>query len=818
MSTGPGMNAPAERAALRPVSAVLQADLGAWVQRHSILVWLDLDDHYTAFVDDLVQARAAGQLGYEVKAFRGSYLELMRALADLTGGAQPPRLVVHLPGFNEESVKSTPLYELYRAGVRYRKGLDTLVTEAATGRVKPDEIAAFNARDGRTLEGADAWLSANLSDREGGLAAQLRAISATALLDDLLGGGFVARRLGVASTEEALWEHLGTALALPASWRSSSLGTADRKAADARPEEVAFAIASWALSVEYVDDLRRAPVTPRLVGINQLPKGLRVACGELAVHLRERHPEFYRRTADETETLLGEEEETATAEDLGRIDTFRFEEKKVLEAAIAALGAREWSIAAEYAQLRVDGESFWIRRDPSRQSAWQLVGAAAALGQAVLVAGDTLGAKDHAAALARYLDAGSEVDRAHRQLEQARLKLLSPQLPEFETLRTRLEELREVWRTWADAWATDFNRLCTQEGFLPPSELQQRTLFEDVVRPQTQEGVTAFFMIDAFRFEMAGELHSHLKATPHTNAQLAGRFAELPTNTEVGMNVLAPVATNGRLAVAVANGRFKGFGSGEFRVNDPDTRRRAMADRIGGRTCPWLTLSEVLERDALSLKQTVAQARLLVIHSNEIDKAGHEGVGPQVFDNIMQLLRSAWRLLRDAGVRRFVFTADHGFLLLEGRGTIAQAHGRKIDPKYRYVVSPIGAQHTGEVCVALSDLGYLGAEGQHVMFPLTTAPFDTGGRPETFVHGGNSLQERVIPVLTVVHTAASGGTRVRYKVTAAALEGVAGMHCLRARVDAAAGQSSLDFGSVGELELALRVLDVPDVAVELCQR
>ncbi|HJL14234.1 MAG TPA: BREX-6 system phosphatase PglZ [Sandaracinaceae bacterium LLY-WYZ-13_1] len=808
----------ATAAPLGPVSGALEEDLQTWVRRQGVVVWLDLDEHYTGFVDRLIESRAAGALKYEVKAFRGSYLELMMALEDLTGGVEKPRLLVHLPGFNEETVKTTPLYELYKAGVRYRKSLDTLVTEAATGLVKPEEIAAFGAGEDLTIEGAHAWLRGVLDRMEGGLAAQLRAISACALVDDLLGGGFVAKQLGVAAAEQTLWEHLGVALALPADWRGLSLGTRDStKDAALRPDDVAFTVASWALSVEYVDDLRRVPIAPRLVGMEALPKGIREACHELAAHLRERHPEFYRRTADETETLIGDEVRQAEAADLGRIDTFWFEEEKVLTAAVSALAERRWGLAAEYADVRVDGDSFWLRRDPSRQSAWQLVAAAAALGQAVELAGEKLGAQDHHEALDAYTERGAAVDRAHRRLEQLRLKLLSPQLPEFEALRARLDEMREVWRAWADGWAEAFNALCQREGFLPPSELQQRQLFDEVVRPEATQGKTAYFVVDALRYEMGEELHRAIAPTPATKAQLAARYAELPTNTEIGMNVLAPVATNGRLTPSLEGGVFKGFSNGEFRVRDPETRRRAMHARVGGATCPWLSLGEVLARDTTSLKQAVAQANLVVVHSEEIDKAGEKGVGPALFDTVMQQIRSAWQLLRDAGVRRFVFTSDHGFLLMDGRTTLAKPHGRKIDPKRRHVVSTVAADHDGEVRVPLSDLGYEGVEGQHLMFPVTTAPFDTGKRKRTFVHGGNSLQERVIPVLTVTHRAASGGSTLKYRVTAKALEGVAGMHCLEARVDMITEQATLDFGSVRELELALRVTDIPEVSVELCQ-
>jgi hypothetical protein len=63
----------------------------------------------------------------------------------------------------------------------------------------------------------------------------------------------------------------------------------------------------------------------------------------------------------------------------------------------------------------------------------------------------------------------------------------------------------------------------------------------------------------------------------------------------------------------------------------------------------------------------------------------------------MQKLRAAWRLLRDAGVRRFVFTADHGFLLLDETTRAPQTHGRKSDPKPRYVWSTVAEDHAGEV-------------------------------------------------------------------------------------------------------------------------
>ena len=817
-----------------PVSEFLEADVRGWIRRNRIVVWLDVDSHYVAFVDRLMAARAAGALPYPVYAFRGSYLELMMALEGVAGGVEKTPLLIHLPGFNEETIKQTPLLELYRAGMRYRKALPTLVREAAAGRVPPDQIDAFLAHPDLTLTAADDWLHTLLTDRSGGaadddgFAAHLRSLSPIAFFDDLLNNGEIARALarpGDAAPSDrwsanvaALWEQLAAWIGLSATWRETALP--NPQAGDAG--DVVFAAASWALCVEYVHDLKRPPVASTLSTAQSLPRAVVDNCRHIADHLRTRHPAFYRRTAQATETLLADEIEAANAEDLGKIDTFPFEEDKVLKAALAALHNGNWRAAAAWSDQRLDGDAtttFWLGHDPARKSAWQLVHAAVRLDRALEAAGDRLAtAVGLEAAADLYIKHGAPVDQAHRHLEQAREARLYPQLPEFEGLRACLDQSRRRWRGWADTWARDFNALCRRHGFLPSPAYQQRTLFDDVVRPLTQEsGTTAYFMVDAFRYEMAEELYRRLEETAATNVHLNARFAELPTVTEIGMNVLAPVSVNGRLSpvLPTLDGGVQGFASGEFRVNNPETRKRAIHDRVGGAACPLLPLDDVVNRDAAWLKRSIAQARLVIVHSREIDKAGENEFGPAVFDTVMQKLRAAWTLLRDAGVRRFVFTGDHGFLLLDDSAATAQPHGRRSDPHARYVFSPAAADHNGEVRVALADLNYVDQPG-YVMFPESTAVFDTGRRTARFVHGGNSLQERLIPVLTVLHRTAAGSSLMQFAITAEQREGVAGLHCLSIRVDVVA-QQALAFNSPKEIELALRIPHASAIQVELVQ-
>jgi len=119
----------------RPISAALEQEVRGELRRRGIVVWLDRDDCYSGFVDALAGGYARGDFPYPVVPFRGSFLSTMLALEDLETGLDQTPLLIHLPGFTEEMVRGTPLLELYKAGFRYRRALDTLIRDAATGRL-----------------------------------------------------------------------------------------------------------------------------------------------------------------------------------------------------------------------------------------------------------------------------------------------------------------------------------------------------------------------------------------------------------------------------------------------------------------------------------------------------------------------------------------------------------------------------------------------------------------------------------------------------------------------------------------------------------
>lgn len=806
---------------LGPVTAHLETDLKRTLRESpGAVVWLDKDAHYSAYADALVERYRQGDFEYPVVTFRGSYLETLFALAPYTTADRGDRVLIHLPGHNPDTVRKTPLLEHYRAGKRYQRALITVIREAATGKVTPDRIDHYLKQADLTLAAGDRWLAAALAAPQDDRTAYLETCSLNFVLEGLLG----IEAIGLQAPFAQGFEDTASLESLQAFlYRKTGLSP-DFWAFYSAAETLTFGeirdiLLAWLMAVEYVHDLRRDPYLPLLHPLKTLAKPLREVCLQLVQYLRTTHPDHYAFHAERVEATLADEFSRISPRDLGKIDTFQREATAILDQALADLQDEQWDAALALAQTRLRTASFWISRDRQRQIEWDLVQRAATLGQRLHHQPRPLAqAQVLTDAVDIYTQGAYGVDQAHRHFEQQCLQTLDLNLPHFNPIRRVRDQLRQRYRHWLNQLNTDFNALCDREGFLPEAPLQQRTLYDQVVHPLTQgNGKVAYFLIDAWRYEMAAEL---LPALAGAGAQvtLQGRLAELPTITAVGMNALAPVQQGGKLMLS-GQGDFNGFKTGEYTVRLPKDRARAMGERSvdnrsTGRTrTRALTLQDVGDLATRSLQKSCADAILIVVHSKEIDDAGEAGVGIASFDTWLNQIKAAWQRLKAIGVQQFVFTADHGFLLLPpGADTVP--HGSKRTPQRRYVLMTEPYQAAESVTVPLSTLNYEGQSG-YLLFRQDTCVFDQG-KNATFVHGGNSLQERVIPVLQVSYRQAGGRIQTQYQVMAEAVRSPTNLNHLRFTLThPPESQGVLQFASSAVIHVALRVPHRPDIQVRL---
>lgn len=825
---------------LGPLTTQLESELSSQLRNHSLVIWLDKDGHYTDYVNQLAERRSQGDFFAPVVAFRGSYLEMMLALEPYGNQVTPDILLIHMPGHTEDTIRKTPLLELYRAGYRYRKALDTLVRETAAGKVGPREVDNYLSRETIGLSDAEQWLAsavaqtATQSDDTSG-PALLDFEDLTYILDELLAPKPSFRqKFETPSALPLLADYLYRYTGIDTDFLSFYLNRSITQAADQNAAAYSFtelseAFCAWLMCVEYTHDLRREPVMLALQKLKNLSKPLLVECDRLIQHLRDRHPASYITIADATENRLSEEFAILRPEDLGKIDTFRLEETTVFTAgALDSLRSHRWQQALTWAKSRLDdrqkGRSFWLQRSPERRLEWTLIQSMAQLGTTIEQVGAPIStAQTLRAALDAYTEAGYKVDLAHRQLEQTRSQLLESTLPHFNELQTCGDDLRQRYRDWANLWASAFARLCETDSFLPEANLQQRMLYDQVVHPLVKsaasgEAKIAYFLVDALRYEMAAALSEALEAdaTASTTVRLSARYAELPTLTSVGMNVLAPMQKGGRLTLAGVK-EFDGFRAGEYSVRTFENRVRAMGDRSAttAKNQPKLiTLVDVCEKPAKSLKASLQKTNFVVVRSQEIDKAGESDIGITTFERWLQQLKAAYNRLKSLGFNEFVFTADHGFLLQDDIAVEGISWGKA--PKRRHVLLNHARKESEIVSVSLGALGYDGQSG-HLHFSTTTNPF-TSGKTATFIHGGNSLQERVIPVLTVSHRQPNPLSLVKYSIEAEALVAIAGYSRLRVQVKPApTAQGILSFTGAKTINLSLRIPNRRDIDITIAE-
>lgn len=791
-------------------SRTLAAELTKKVRERGLVLWVDAEGLYQGFVDTLGQAPL--DFPYPIVGYRRSYLELMLALERYGSGLEPEHVLVHLPGLNKKSVEDTPVYELYKAGTSFEKSLSTLVREAAKGVARPEETEAFLGGAALTLESADRWLASLRDEPRDELGILLEAFGLDDVVMSLLRADPRLTQHLPAEGEKVL-DFVRRGLGIHDGWRAFVLGEQALGAA-----ALASLVSRWLMAVEFVHDLKEPPKTPQLLPLGKLGP-LAKECRRLVARCRAEQPDIYEELALEFQDHLGEERAAHGASALGSIDTFSFEEAATRKAALRALADGDWEAAHGFATERTPAKCFWVQRDPKLGRTWEVIQLGAAAGRAFVAhAGGLAGCASLEEAVDRYVERLAEVDRLHRVFEQRQRAVISSDLSDYGALLEVLRAVRQGYRAWANALNRAFHGLCVSQGPLPSSSYRQRAVYEQVVQPCIERGgKTAFLLVDALRFEMAQSLGEDLKRDKYT-VSIKGRLAELPTLTCIGMNALAPVARNGRLSVAFSQDKLLGLRSGEYVVSAPATRARCMSERSLGSPAVELELEAFQELDLSALKQRLSlQSQLVVVHSRELDEAGEHGFHLATFDNTLVLLKSAISLLRQAGVERFVIASDHGFLLQDSTSESQPfPGGGSAERRHALSSTPSGMSDQDVLEVPFSGLEYDAEQPHYLLFRPDTVAWHPQGRVAPFVHGGNSLQERVIPVLVVEHATRRGKTASKYEVIARAEPAQLGRQRLRVQVRLQEQSTTpLAFHASKSITLALRIPGRPDIALRL---
>jgi hypothetical protein len=482
-------------------------------------------------------------------------------------------------------------------------------------------------------------------------------------------------------------------------------------------------------------------------------KAEEAAVREIARRLRTAHGDAYVVIADRVEEELGLKNAAVPLGALGAIDTFRFEERMVLRHAGELVADRKFEGALVLVAERE--HSFWLDRDVARKAQWEAVRRMAELGNAAVEVREAVGniSGDVVTWLNGYVTQDGpgwfRLDQAQRRLEAWVANL------DEEPEERPLGVVRRAYEDAVQVMAEGFTKALTKSAWTVPGALHQTHIFSEVVASRPKP--VAYFLIDAMRFEMGVELAERLPKTSEVSVR-AGVGA-LPSITPIGMAALMPGAS-ASFSVVEDKAKLGVRIDGSF-LPDLATRKKFAAARVP--KLVDLALDELLSLQPSKLAKKIEGAQVVVVRSQEIDHAGETGFtfqARQVMDTVIDNLARALGKLAKVGVEHAVVSSDHGHLFFandrdESMRTDTPG-GSTIELHRRCWIGRGGATPAGCVRVPASSLGY--ASDLEFVFPPATAVFRAGG-DLAYHHGGPSLQELVIPVLTVRTKAGEASAR-----------------------------------------------------------
>lgn len=299
-----------------------------------------------------------------------------------------------------------------------------------------------------------------------------------------------------------------------------------------------------------------------------------------------------------------------------------------------------------------------------------------------------------------------------------------------------------------DKWQTVIN---STKPWLYNEINSQRNFYKQYVSKYTERNNRLFVIIsDAFRYECGVELLKRIQAENRYDASINHLIASLPTYTQLGMASLLPNSKIGFLE-----------GCDTLMVDGVSSQGTANRTKILSQNRS-VRATAILAEDFMKMNAStegrdfVKQNDLIYIYHNRIDKVGDDKTSEEkVFEAVEEeigFLISLLKKIANMNGNNMIITSDHGFIYqhepLDESDFSDSVHTGEIWKDNRRFVIGKNLKHSDSTLkYSSSELGLDGAA--EVLIPKSINRLRVKGAGSRFIHGGASLQEVVIPLLTV---------------------------------------------------------------------
>lgn len=723
---------------MHPLHDYVAKQLADRLKSKKLVVWYDARSEFVPFIREVRGGAKTGSgavpvtvggIVTQLAEYDGSMFELRAVAEPHVSGDIPESVVIYVPG-SERDRHGSVLMELEKAGECYEPQLKRLARNVLRQRYTDGIIDEMLAPEKVTYEDL-ARASSDTSSAEP--PSILKSIfHDTSGKDGLLAAWLVSDLRDAAIDAKEASRELTKLV-------RSRLGL--ELPADAGLSKLRSLTLRYVLAGEFRSDLSCAP--PSSLDAVPAPKTKEdeAAVRDLARRLRTSFSEAYPAMADRVEDELGLRNAKVQAECLGAIDTFRFEEGALLTHCGSLVSGKKFDDVLQLVDQRE--HSFWLDRDVGRKAQWEACRRMAELGTVAtsVKAAVARAGGDVNAWVESYTskDGWYRIDQIHRRLESWVANL------DDEPEERALGVVRRLYEDVCQSMADGFTKALVKANWAVSMSTPQTRIYSGVVAEQPKP--VAYFLVDAMRFEMGLELSERLPKAAEVSIRHA--IGALPSITPIGMAALQPGAS-GSFSVVEQAGKLGARIEDAF-LPDLTARKKFAAARVP--KLVDIALDELLSLQPSKLAKKVEGAQVVMVRSQEIDHAGEAGFtfqARQVMDNVIDNLARGIRKLAGAGVEHSVVSADHGHLFFpsdrDESMRIGAPGGDEVDLHRRCWIGRGGTTPSGCVRVAASALGY--ESDLDFVFPSGCGVFKAGG-DLAFHHGGPSLQELIVPVLTV---------------------------------------------------------------------
>ena len=384
-------------------------------------------------------------------------------------------------------------------------------------------------------------------------------------------------------------------------------------------------------------------------------------------------------------------------------------------------------------RFAVRSASFWAKEGQTAQ--WQIAMQAMDL---LITAKDVTQSLDQVlnaeALIQKYIETWWQVDRGYRELQEA----IAEAVGSYDQLRKQTDRAYHDYLLKLNERFTEL--IGTRATWEFAGFSKQTTTWNDVVKVSSKKR-TAVIFVDALRYELAQALSDRLKRNIATKDILTqARIVSLPAITKVGMPALLPDGHKMKVS----------YGT-DWQVTIRDSGnladKSAREDYLRSTFESIQIYSEISELLKTPVDQIPVTANLYVTFHTALDNVGENAqeLSLTVFSEIIKQVEQAVRKFRDADIHEIHILTDHGFLLLNTVGEETKVPVKDV-PAFKKGSRYLVGQNLGQT----DQISFLvpGSDKLEAWFPCGIGVFRTPGK-YNYAHGGVSLQEIVIPCLTV---------------------------------------------------------------------